>query len=87
MFIYVCTDATQQIKTMPTVTSCLQSAPTCTTCIMDSKEVVWMGIAILLLIVAVLLAVTSTALGIIVYHSRKVVISKPRTKLTTEQGT
>ena len=87
MFIYVCTDATQKIQTMLTVTSCLESAPTCTTYIMDSKEVIWMGIAIFLLIVAVLLAVTSTALGIIVYYSRKELISKSRTKLTTEQGT
>ena len=54
---------------------------------MDSKEVFWMGIAILLLIVTVLLAITSTALGIIVCCARRVAMSKPRTKLTTEQGT
>ena len=78
--------ANQQIPTMCASTSSMGITMTSDTTTMDSKVVVWMGMAILFLIVAMLLAVTSIALGIIVHRTRRVVISKPRTNLTTKKG-
>ena len=52
-----------------------------------ATNVMWMVIAIVFIVLAILLAITSIALGAMVYLSRKSVRSVLATKLTTHQGT
>ena len=80
-----------QIKSYPQIvkSSAAQKA-TSSTCQQEADRetanVTWMIIAIVLLVVAILLAITSIALGTILCLTRKSVKSVPAPKLTPHQG-
>ena len=77
IFGYVCMDANQQIPIMCTDASSITAG----------NEAAWIGMAIIFLILGTLLAVTSTALGIVLARNTRDAMSKPRTKPTSQQGT
>ena len=52
----------------------------------EAANVMWMMVAIVLLVVAILLAITSIALGTMLCLIRKSVKSEPATKLSPHQG-
>ena len=51
-----------------------------------TTSLVWTTVAVILAVVAMLIATTSIALGIIVCHKRKCVKPGPRSELTINQG-
>ena len=70
-------DANQQIPI-----TCTDASP-----ITGVSKAASIGLAIIFLMLGTLLAVTSTALGIVLARNRRVAMSKPRTKPTSQQGT